>query len=385
VLDGETLVVFADDWGVHPSSAQHLLRRFLGRNRVVWVNTVGQRLPRPGLRDARKLLRKLGSWSGIRSRTSPRAATNGQMPEVRDLPLAPLPLGRPARWCNARWLRHKVRAWLDVPGAAKPFILTTLPLTADLIGAVPGATFVYYLVDDYASWPGLGGRLVRRMDEAQARGADLIVAASQALAALHQERAPGRVVYLPHGVDVTHFGQARSRRGERPLADAIFFGALDERIDLELLRAVMAARPAVSFLLVGPGFAARPHLAGAANVTLQDAVPYEQLPALLAQGRVALLPYVRGPFGERLSPLKAREALAAGLPVVATDIPELRTLSRSVYLGRSVDEITAALDRALAAPADVPTLEDLAADSWEERAERLSQWLAAAREGRKAS
>src|SRR5207247_2606166 len=143
-----------------------------------------------------------------------------------------------------------------------------------------------------------------------------------------------------------------------------------------------AARPKLRFLLVGPPATTGERLRDVGNVIRADAVPYSQLPALLGQCEVALLPYVRGEFGERLSPLKAREALAAGLPVVATDVPELRTLGRGVYLGRSLEEVTAVLDRALTAPRDVPDLEDLSADSWEARAEQLSQYLLAARAGR---
>src|SRR5438094_4010940 len=41
-----SLLVFADDWGRHPSSCQHLIRHTLGRYDVYWVNTIGTRTPR---------------------------------------------------------------------------------------------------------------------------------------------------------------------------------------------------------------------------------------------------------------------------------------------------------------------------------------------------
>src|SRR5581483_8860483 len=227
----------------------------LPANRVIWVNTVGLRFPRLSWRDCRKVVGKLRHWSG-----TPDGASEGR-PEVHELPLAPLPLGRLARWVNARLLGRAVRRW--VAGAQKPpFIISTLPLTADLPAAVPEAIVVYYVVDDYASWPGLGGRLVQGMDELQSRHADLVVAASAALVALHQPRARRKVEYLPHGVDVAHFGQARDvRERESPLADVVFFGALDERIDRKLLDAMIRLRPALRFLLVGPGLSqAEPEL-----------------------------------------------------------------------------------------------------------------------------
>jgi glycosyltransferase involved in cell wall biosynthesis len=164
----------------------------------------------------------------------------------------------------------------------------------------------------------------------------------------------------------------------------VLFGALDERIDRELLRAVIKARPDLRFLLVGPGMTQSGFLSDASNVERQEAVSYAELPGLLSQCGVALLPYVRGDFGARLSPLKAREALAAGLPVVASDVPELRSLPRGVHLARTAEEMLAALTQALAAREDVANLEELAADSWEARAEQLSQWLLAARVERRA-
>ena len=174
-------MVFADDWGAHPSSAQHLLRRFLPGNRVLWVNSVGLRLPRLNLRDFRKVVGKLRHWSG-----RPGAAAEIG-PEVHELALLPLPLGRAARWVNACILSRSVCRWLR--GAPKPpFIVSTLPVTADLPAAVPDAVFVYYAVDDYASWPGLGGRLVQALDEAQSRP----IAASTSSSPTRATRRPRR-------------------------------------------------------------------------------------------------------------------------------------------------------------------------------------------------
>jgi glycosyltransferase involved in cell wall biosynthesis len=394
LLENATILVFADDWGVHPSSAQHLFRRFLGRNRVVWFNTVGLRLPRPTLRDGAKVLRKLRAWSGLGAREAAPATAGGAVatdagprPEVVDLPLVPLPLGRAARAANARLLRRAVRTRLGgAPGDAAPVIVTTLPLTADLVRAIPGATFVYYMVDDYAGWPGLGGALVKRMDEDQAAGADLVVAASRALAALHAVRTRRPPEYLPHGVDVAHFAAARSlrdarrARGEAPLADAVFFGLLDERVDRRLLADLARARPNTRFALLGPAAeAAGTELAALPNLARFPAVPYGELPAALARFDAVLLPYVRGDFGARLSPLKAREAIAAGLPVVATEVPELRAVGAGVGFGASAAELATVLEAALAGMIAVPPAADLAADSWEARAERLSELLADAR------
>ena len=61
------LLVFADDWGRHPSSCQHLVRQLLPRHRVVWVNTIGTRAPALNLATLQRGLGKLRQWAGRRS------------------------------------------------------------------------------------------------------------------------------------------------------------------------------------------------------------------------------------------------------------------------------------------------------------------------------
>jgi len=305
-------------------------------------------------------------------------------------------MGRAARKLNAWILRRAIQKHVTADVAPIPhvaradsskpgiFIVSTLPLTADLVGAIPDSTFIYYLVDDYASWPGLTNRLVREMDREQARAADRVVAASRALAELH-EGVTNRIDYLPHGVDVDHFVLGRQVREQRkrddikPIADVIFFGAVDERIDQELFNAVIRAKPDLRFLCLGPRTGSKDRLAPAPNLERRSAVPFDELPKLLGQCEVALLPYVQTELGQRLAPLKALEALAAGLRVVAADIPELQSLPQGTILCRTLPDFISGLDRALNSEIPLPTFEDLATESWENRAERFSEIMIAKR------
>src|SRR5438105_1813258 len=126
------LLVFADDWGRHPSSAQHLIRRLVPRRRVVWVNTIGTRKPKFNRATLRRGFEKLRHWSRPKS------------PSVR------LPDGltvvspRMWPWFTHGWDRALNRALLAralnrVVAALPepPIAVTTLPLTADLIGTIP--------------------------------------------------------------------------------------------------------------------------------------------------------------------------------------------------------------------------------------------------------
>jgi glycosyltransferase involved in cell wall biosynthesis len=378
-----TLVVFGDDWGRHPSSLEHLVRPHIGHCRVVWFNTVGLRWPRLSQRDLRKLGRKLLVWSGLRS-VDP--GTPGPTPELHDLALLPIALGRVARRLNKRVLLRAVDGVLRSRRGGDVFILSHLPLTADIFGRVPGAACVYYLADDFARWPGLAGRLLASMDVQQAVRADLVVAAAPQLAQMHAGLTRRPIVYLPHGVDVEHFQTARTVRAQRSVDAAtgttvVFFGLFDERIDQGLLAKVVAARRRWRFLIVGPVTVAVAAELRAANVTWRGPVAYTLLPELLGECDVALLPYVQEPFGQRLAPLKVREALVAGLPVVATDIPDLRGRA-GVRTGRSAEEVLAVLDAACSGAVAIPALAQFMSATWDERARQFDELLSSARESR---
>ena len=56
------LLVFADDWGRHPSSCQHLVRRLRADFPVLWVNTVGTRRVKADAFTLRRGLEKLRNW-----------------------------------------------------------------------------------------------------------------------------------------------------------------------------------------------------------------------------------------------------------------------------------------------------------------------------------
>src|SRR5262249_27258966 len=90
---------------------------------------------------------------------------------------------------------------LSVP----PVAVTTLPITADLVGELPVERWVYYCVDDFGQWPGLDQVALRRLDDLLIRRADVVIAVSETL----QERIRGlsrESALLTHGVDNAFWG-----------------------------------------------------------------------------------------------------------------------------------------------------------------------------------
>ena len=115
---------------------------------------------------------------------------------------------------------------------------------------------------------------------------------------------------------------ARLRGLPRPIAGLV--GSVRDAIDLGLVAAAARLAPDVTFVLAGPVMADIRALRACRNVVFGGAMSHDAIVRWTAGFDVGLAPYVRTPFTDALMPAKLKEYLAAGLPVVATSLPELR-------------------------------------------------------------
>ncbi|HEY8925869.1 MAG TPA: glycosyltransferase, partial [Polyangia bacterium] len=134
---------------------------------------------------------------------------------------------------------------------------------------------------------------------------------------------------FPSSVDAGHFAQAASLpepadQAKLPYPRIGFFGVIDERLDLELLRRLAASRPAWQIVMIGPVVKIDPGtLPRAANLHWMGPRSYPQLPAYLAGWDVAILPFALNEATRFISPTKTLEYLAAGRAVVSTPITDV--------------------------------------------------------------
>jgi glycosyltransferase involved in cell wall biosynthesis len=178
-------------------------------------------------------------------------------------------------------------------------------------------------------------RRLQRREHAVWRGADAFVATTGGIAAAFAE-AYGqrrRVAVIPNGADlsahaappplvaepphrVLYAGQLYPWKGVDVLVEAMAFvpdatlvviGGLEGEPDLDRVRALVAAR----------GLAAR--------TELRPTIPQTEVQAELLRASVIAVPFRRTAMSERhTSPLKAFEAMAAGRPLVTSDLPSSR-------------------------------------------------------------
>jgi glycosyltransferase involved in cell wall biosynthesis len=137
---------------------------------------------------------------------------------------------------------------------------------------------------------------------------------------------------VPSSVDVAHFAAARTGQGDPadqapiPHPRLGFFGVIDERFDIALLRDVAAARPDWHWVMLGPTAKIDPaDLPRRPNIHWLGSKPYRDLPRYLGGWDVGVMPFARNEATRFISPTKTPEFLAAGLPVVSTAIRDVVT------------------------------------------------------------
>jgi glycosyltransferase involved in cell wall biosynthesis len=370
------LVVFSDDWGRHPSSCQHLIRELLYRYRVQWFNTIGTRPPRLDLLTARRGLEKLRGWMG---RDRGAIVDPDANPQVVDPMMWPTFGSALSRGLNRRLLK---RAILDSVATPESTIgVTTLPIAADLVGRVPLARWVYYCVDDLAEWPGLDRDTLLAMERDLVERVDGIVAVSERL--VERMADLGREsTLLTHGVDRWKWADpqvevpAELEGLEEPWV--VFWGVVDRRLATPWIESLATSLDQGTVLLVGPPNNPDPALEQIERVVQIGPMPFESLPAIAARAAALVMPYADMQATRAIQPLKLKEYLATGKPVIVSDLPACNDWRDACdVVGEAEVFSWTVLHRLEQGVSDEQkdARHRLAGEGWEKKAERFEQVL----------
>ncbi len=237
-------------------------------------------------------------------------------------------------------------------GFKRPLFILGLPQALDLIEGIPRSGLVYHCADDYAEvsvFPPSFADLEKRL----LTSADAVITTAEPLRA---KKAPWNVhtFAVPNGVSFEHFHAARSDATQVP-ADLLpipkpiigFIGGVAEWLDLELIATIAHRRKDWSIVLIGPVLVDVSILRDESNVLLLGPRPYPSLPGYLKGMDVTTIPFLMNELTRNADPIKLYEYLAAGLPVVSTDMPQVRRLQQVIEIADSVDSFEQALERAL--------------------------------------
>jgi glycosyltransferase involved in cell wall biosynthesis len=193
--------------------------------------------------------------------------------------------------------------------------------------------------------------------------------------ALQEAKAPlnPNTILVPHGVDYEHFSKAL--RDDLPVPDDMkdiphpilgFFGLIRDWVDLDLLAEVARARPAWHLVLLGDSTVDLSPYRNLPNMHFLGRKSYADLPAYCKGFDIGLIPFKVNELTRAVNPIKLREYLAAGLPVVSTPLPEVMAYDGPVRVGDSAESFVDIIGKALGIERDTrPELSGaMAGEGW---------------------
>ncbi len=366
------LIVFGEDWGGHPSSTQHLVRHLAADRRVVWVDSIKLRRPRFGAADLARAVAKLRAAA----RRRPGTAVPAPFPRVQPLAI-PMTESAPGRAANRLLIGGAVRRAARAAGLDRPVLWTSLPSALPALGALGERAVAYCCCDDFGALAGVDHAAALRMEAELAARAELILAASPLLAARFD---PRKTRLLPHGVDFARFAEPAPPAPDLPRGAPVagFYGSLAPWIDLKLVAAVARLLPQWRFVMVGEAATDLSPLAGLPNLVLTGPKPHAALPGFTQHWTAGMIPFLDNAQVRASNPLKLREYLAAGRPVVATPFPALASYAGLVAQATTPEAFAAALEAARADPpgAAAARRAAVAGEGWAARAAQAARLIA---------
>ena len=238
-----------------------------------------------------------------------------------------------------------------------------------LIGRTGESKVIYDITDDWTKFSHFTDRpallaLTIAQDRRLCRKADHVIVCSKSL---YESRKPiARSIHLiPNGVDAAHYATVLNSTGPLP-PDAGpaawprpvfgYTGSIHgDRVDINLVEAIaqllIARHLPGTLVLLGPNMlstANSQRLLATGRVVLPGPRPYRDLPQYMRAFDVCMTPHCMTEFVESLNPIKLWEYLAAGKPIVSTDVAGFRDFPDVVRLAKTPEEFLTQLQAALA-------------------------------------
>jgi glycosyltransferase involved in cell wall biosynthesis len=365
VCDG-VICFGGEDWWYHNRGHydMQMMRELSAVVPVLYVNSIGMRVPRvgEGRMFFKRVARKLKSLRRGLVRVRPGFAVYSPF-------VAP---GRLGMRLTRHLLPWQVRRAARKIGVRKPLLWVACPPGAEAIDAIAPGALVYQRTDRYEEYSNVDREQIVSYDQRLKREADITLFCSRLLFGEERDRC-AHAVFIDHGVDYDRFAQAGAdAHGEPddvraiPRPRAGFVGGIDaSTFDPPLFVAAAEALPDVQFVMVGAcslpeGWCDLP------NVHFLGQRDYTQVASYMAACDVLLMPWNRSEWIKACNPVKLKEYLAVGRPVVSTSFPELERYDGLVGVADGAEAFAQAIRDAVADAGDAaPRRARVQTETWQ--------------------
>jgi glycosyltransferase involved in cell wall biosynthesis len=355
MLNTDVICFGGEDWWYHNQAHadMQLMRRFSRLGTTLYINSIVMQKPSlkknigGGKSFNQKLLRKAKSiFRGLR-----KSDAGFLVYSPFTLPVYHLAWARPINEILLRCQIHHISQKLRLDN---PLVWVACPVASDVAIKLRKGLLVYQRTDRYEEYPNVDSELIKAYDRKLKALADLTVFANQTL--FNEEASQcKKALYIDHGVDFEFFSTVEQNPykprdiAEVPKPIIGYFGSITgHTIDIDFVNAVAKLLPDMSFVFVGDVSTEINELRARKNVWLLGQKPYGQIPHYGKCFDVAIMPWRQNRWIEGCNPIKLKEYLALGKPVVSTPFPELEQYLDVVYRAKTPEEFAQHIRHALA-------------------------------------
>lgn len=249
---------------------------------------------------------------------------------------------------NEATLRRHLKKAARKLGIKTPILWLNPHSAVHLVGKMGESGSVYDITDDWTQFSSKDAekQLIIAQDKALCRAASATIVCSSHLYELKKNLAR-RLFLIQNGVDVEHYKRVAHNRLSSTRSPVFgYTGSIHaDRVDTNLVLELARAFPAGRVLLVGPNMlpaATTAKLQAQPNIEIRGAVPYHEIPQIMSAFDVCVVPHVETPFTESLNPIKLWEYLAAGKPIVSTNVAGFREFAGLCRVASGKDAFIAA-------------------------------------------
>jgi glycosyltransferase involved in cell wall biosynthesis len=370
------IICFANDWFADPLSKKHIMLRFARTRRVLWINSINNRRPRLAKKDLSRVFQKLKGFKG-------------GIKQVENNIWVLTPLFIPFHGnkffndLNRRLLGYQIRRAISNLGLQDPVNWTFVPAAATVAGHLGEKCVVYHCVDEYTAFSDAAGEIRAREADLLKKSQLVVVSSSKLLESKREQNS--NTHFVSHGVDFEHFKKATAPETTlAPETAALtkpilgFHGLIADWVDIPLIAGIARMRPDWSIVLIGKVEADLSPFDGLSNIHLIGHRPYSRLPEFLKGFDAAILPFVINELTLAANPLKLREYLAAGLPVISAPLPEVLRMGSLVLTASTSSEYVEIIQRLMRegklGPA-ASSAERVRNESWDFKVHQLEELL----------
>jgi glycosyltransferase involved in cell wall biosynthesis len=348
MIKNKTILCFASGYDAPPTGKHHIMHLLEKENIVLWVNYHASRTPSASGSDLSYMAKKLLEiFKGVKKK---RKNLYVLTPLV-----IPLPSSELVKKINRKLLIFQIKAVLKKIKKGPLQLWSFTPDISYVLGSFNEEKVLYYCVDDHAAFSGYDKDQVLRDEKELCEKSDLVLTTSLALQKAKKSWNKNTVL-VPHGVDFHHFNKAVTQ--DLPCPEEIknipspkfgFFGLIRDWVDLDLVASVAEKRPDWNFIFIGDADS-NVNLSKYKkfkNIYFLGRKKYDELPFYCKYFDAGLIPFKVNELTFAVNPIKLREYLSAGLPVISTPMPEVKLYESLVYIVKNTEEFIGACEEIL--------------------------------------